>query len=316
MTAAYPERVIEARATIATALDAATARLAAAGIEQPRFEARVLLAAALETSSTTILAYPERVLSSVEARRLADFLFRRAGREPMARLLGRREFWSLDFKLSPETLVPRPDSETLIEAAIAELPDRAAPLRVLDFGTGTGCLLLAFLREFPAASGVGVDVAPGAAETARENAAALGLADRAGFLAGCWGDAIFGRFDVILANPPYIESGAIAGLAPEVARYEPRRALDGGADGLSFYRLLAPETARLLSETGIALFEIGSGQVASVTAIMEEADLKTYKVCSDLAGIGRCILVRKRAGRRLTRGETTKKTIGKRDFPV
>ncbi|MBV8653561.1 MAG: HemK family protein methyltransferase, partial [Alphaproteobacteria bacterium] len=193
--------------TVAIALAAATRRLAASGLAQPRFEARVLLSAALEADGAAILGYPERVLTPGQADRLADFVRRRAAREPSARLIGRREFWSLDFRLSPDTLVPRPDSETLIEAALAAIANRAAPLRILDFGTGTGCLLLALLSELPAASGIGVDIAPGAVETARENAAALGLAGRASFFVGSWADAILQGFDVILANPPYIESG-------------------------------------------------------------------------------------------------------------
>jgi release factor glutamine methyltransferase len=281
--------------TVAIALAGATERLAACGLEQPRFEARVLLAAALEADSGAILGYPERVLTPRQTDRLADLVRRRAAREPSARLLGRREFWSLDFKLSPDTLVPRPDSETLIEAALAAIASRAAPLRILDFGTGTGCLLLALLSELPAASGIGVDIAPGAVGTARENAAALGLAGRASFFVGSWADAILQGFDVILANPPYIESGAIGGLAPEVALHEPRRALDGGPDGLDFYRVLAPETARLLNETGIALFEIGAGQVLEISEVMRDAGLGVDKVCHDLAGVERCILVRKRA---------------------
>jgi release factor glutamine methyltransferase len=294
MIAAPLERPAEAAVTVAIALADAVARLAAAGIGGSRFEARVLLAAVLETDSAAILGYPERALTAIEAARLAELVGRRAAREPAARLLGRREFWSLDFRLSPDTLVPRPDSETLIEAALAALPDRAAPLRILDLGTGTGCLLLALLSELPAAFGIGVDIAPGAAETARDNAEALGLAGRARFFVGSWAEAISKPFDVILANPPYIKSGAIAGLAPEVVFHEPRRALDGGTDGLSFYRVLAPETARLLSETGIALFEIGAGQAADVAEVMQGAGLDVDKVCRDLSGIERCIQVRKR----------------------
>jgi release factor glutamine methyltransferase len=308
-----------ATATVATVLAAATARLAEAGLEQPRFEARVLLAAALATDAAAILFYPERALDPIEAERFADLVRRRAAREPTARLLGRREFWSLEFKLSPETLVPRPDSETLIEAALGAIGNRKAPLRLLDLGTGTGCLLLALLSELPAASGVGVDIAPGAVETARDNAAALGLAGRASFFVGSWADAIVQGFDVILANPPYIGSGAIAGLAAEVALHEPRRALDGGADGLDFYRALAPEAARLLNEAGIALFEIGAGQALEIAELMKEAGLDIDKVCHDLAGVERCIMARKRAEALTMRrepGMTTKKTIGKRDFPV
>lgn len=294
MSVALIEERTGAADTIATALREAASRLAAAGIDEPRREARVLLAAALQADSTAILGYPERELAADEAARIADLVGRRVAREPAARLLGRREFWSLDFKLSPETLVPRPDSETLVEAALAAIPDRTAPLRLLDFGTGTGCLLLALLSELPAATGIGVDIAAGAAAAACENAAALGLGDRAAFFVGKWGDAISsGGFDVIIANPPYIRSDAIAGLAPEVARHEPRRALDGGADGLVEYRLLAPDIRRLLSTAGVALLEVGAGQAGSVATTAKRAGLEVHDIRRDLSGVERCLLLRK-----------------------
>ncbi len=236
----------EAAPTVAAMLGEAAARLAASGIDQPRQEARLLLAASIEADAATILSYPDRLLVEAERRRFDALVARRAAHEPAARLIGRREFWSLDFALAPETLVPRPDSETLVEAALVNIHDRGAPLRILDLGTGTGCLLLALLSELPAATGIGVDIAPNAAQTAQRNAMALGLAGRAGFFVGSWAEAIAGRFDVILTNPPYVSSTAIAALAPEVACYEPRRALDGGPDGLDAYRVLAPEMARLL----------------------------------------------------------------------
>ena len=172
---------------------------------------------------------------------------RRAAREPLALIVGRREFWSLDFAVSPAALVPRPDSETLIEAAVATFVGRTPPCRVLDLGTGTGCLLLAALSEFPAAFGVGVDCSFAAASLAACNAAMLGLADRAAIVCADWTDALGGCFDLILCNPPYIAASHLDGLMPEVACHEPRTALDGGADGYSAYRRLIPGLPRLLA---------------------------------------------------------------------
>ena len=279
------------RVTIGDVVGPAAQRLAAAGVPEARREARLLVALALGVEPAVVLGYPERPLYEAAARRLAALVTRRAGREPFSRLAGRRQFWSLDLEISPDTLDPRPDSETLIEAALALLPDRMAPLRILDFGTGSGCLLLALLSELPKASGVGIDILPGAAATARRNAAALGLAGRAFFVAASWGETISGQADVILANPPYISSTEIETLAPEVARFEPRCALDGGGDGLAAYRELAVATRRLLAPQGIALFEVGAGQAAAVTALLAEAGLALRTVKCDLSGITRCIVV-------------------------
>ncbi len=281
----------EAAPTVAAMLGEAAARLAASGIDQPRQEARLLLAASIEADAATILSYPDRLLVEAERRRFDALVARRAAHEPAARLIGRREFWSLDFALAPETLVPRPDSETLVEAALVNIHDRGAPLRILDLGTGTGCLLLALLSELPAATGIGVDIAPNAAQTAQRNAMALGLAGRAGFFVGSWAEAIAGRFDVILTNPPYVSSTAIAALAPEVACYEPRRALDGGPDGLDAYRVLAPEMARLLGNGGFVACELGVGQAGSVTAIMRQVGLAIAEIHRDLAGIDRGLIL-------------------------
>ena len=268
-----------------------TPRLAAAGIAQARREARLLVALAARVEPAAVLGWPERRLDAAAETRLAELAGRRAAREPYARLAGRRQFWSLDFALSPDTLDPRPDSETVIEAALARLPDRRAALRLLDLGTGSGCLLLALLSELDHAFGIGIDLLPGAAETARRNAASLGLADRAVFAVGHWGQALAGTVDVILANPPYICSELIDSLAPEVARHEPRAALDGGGDGLDAYRALAGETKRLLKRDGIALFELGAGQGAVVAALMTEAGLAPEGTRRDLAGIERVLIV-------------------------
>jgi release factor glutamine methyltransferase len=286
-------REAAADATVASSLAEAAELLAAAGIEESRREARLLLAAALAIDIAVVLSHPERVLGRSERARFAELLARRAAREPTARVLGRREFWSLDFALAPETLVPRPDSETLVEAVLTNIGDRSAALRLLDLGTGTGCLLLALLSELPASTGIGIDLVPNAAAMARRNAAALGLAGRGRFIAGSWGTAITGRFDVIVANPPYIASEAIAALAPEVAQYDPRLALDGGTDGLDSYRALAPDVVRLLGESGVAVVELGADQARSVAAIMWQAGLVIEKICRDIAGIERCLVLRR-----------------------
>jgi release factor glutamine methyltransferase len=216
---------------------------------------------------------------------------RRAAGEPYSRLRGRRQFWSLDFALTPDTLDPRADSETLIEAALAHLPDRTAALKLVDFGTGCGCLLLALLSELPNASGIGVDILPGAAATARLNAAALGLGHRASFIVGRWGEAISGDVDVILANPPYIPSGDIDGLAPEVAKHEPHAALDGGDDGLAAFRELAGDLGRLLRSGGIASVEVGQGQASKVALVMADAGLSVRAIGRDLSGIERVLVL-------------------------
>lgn len=275
--------------TIGAILAETATRLAAAGIDEARREARLLVALALDADPSVVLGYPERSLGERTRWRLDHLVLRRARREPISRLRGRREFWSLDFALSPETLDPRPDSETLIETALDLRDDRDAPLRIVDFGTGSGCLLLALLSELPRASGLGVDIAPGAVDTARRNAAALGLADRARFIVGSWDAAVAGVADVILANPPYIPTQQIAALAPEVARFEPAAALDGGLDGLAAYRALMRGAARLLAPDGVALFEVGEGQAAAVAGLARAAGLSVRTVRRDLAGIERCV---------------------------
>lgn len=282
---------VQASLTAGEAVGAAASRLADAGIAEARREARLLVALALGVEPGVVLGYPERPLDATAQARLAALTARRAAREPYSRLAGRRQFWSLDLAISPDTLDPRPDSETLVEAALASLPDRAARLRIIDFGTGSGCLLLALLSELPNAVGVGIDILPGAAKAARRNAAALGLADRALFVAGDWGETISGRADVIVANPPYIPGAEIEALAPEVARYEPRQALDGGTDGLAAYRELAPATRRLLASDGIAFFEVGAGQQEAVARLLGDSGLALQSVKCDLSGVARCVVV-------------------------
>jgi release factor glutamine methyltransferase len=279
--------------TIGAILAEIAVALAASGCDEPRRRARWVIAAALRMSAAEVFARPERVLSAAEQARIAAIRDRLTAREPLGRVLGHREFWGFDFALSPDTLEPRPESETIIEAVLARLCDRRAPYRFLDLGAGTGCLLLALLSEYPEASGVGIDLAPGAAVTARLNAAGLGLHRRAVFVAGDWGRALAGGFDAVVANPPYIASPAIAGLMPEVREHDPRLALDGGEDGLAAYRAIAADLSRLLAPGGLFAGEIGKGQEAAVAAIVAAGGLAVETTLPDLGGIPRCLVARR-----------------------
>jgi release factor glutamine methyltransferase len=280
-----------ATSTVGSAIAKVAVQLGGAGILDARREARMLVAMALDWDAARVLSFPEAELTSEASQRLEALLARRRAREPISRILGHREFWSLRFELSPETLDPRPDSETLIEAALAAIEDRGRAYRILDFGTGTGCLLLALLRELPNGIGTGVDLSEGALATARRNATALGLGQRACFVRGNWGDGLAGQWDVILANPPYIASDDIERLAPEVARFEPRSALDGGVDGLAAYRALAPAIGPLLAPAGIAVIEVGAGQAQAVTEITGESGLALRTIRHDLSGVDRCLVL-------------------------
>ncbi len=277
---------------VQAALRDGAARLRAACIDNPRLEARLLLAHALGTTPETLLRDPP---ASLDPARYAALLARRASREPLALITGRREFWSLDLAVSPATLIPRPDSETLIEAALAAMPDRTRVRRILDLGTGTGCLLLAALTEFPAAFGVGTDRSAAAMSLTRHNAAMLGMADRAAFVCADWTAALAGRFDLILCNPPYIPTAELAGLMPEVAHHEPVAALDGGPDGCNAYRRILPELPRLLAPGGVAVVELGAGQDTQVAALACGTGLAPT-LRADLAGIPRALLLRPATG--------------------
>ena len=281
--------MVEATATIGSALQHTRTALQAAGIESAALDARLLVAAALETRIETVTAWPERAVPAEAAARLARLLRRRTAREPMAYILGRREFWSLDFTVTPATLTPRPDSETLIEAVLDSLTDRQAPLRLVDFGTGTGCLLLALLSELPGAGGIGIDRDPATLEVARMNAERLGLAGRVSFAQGDWGQGSASVFDIVISNPPYIPTSDIAALAPEL-RYEPLLALDGGPDGLDAYRALVPDAARLLKPWGLVALEVGAGQAPAVESLLRAAGFASIETRADLAGIGRCVM--------------------------
>jgi release factor glutamine methyltransferase len=281
--------------TAAALMSDAAVRLRAADVPDPRRDARLLLAAAAQISTEKIFARPESAVAPEAVVKFQEYVARRTAREPVSRILGRREFWSLDFALSPATLDPRPDSECLIEAAIEFAGDLHSQgnrrgLRLLDLGTGSGCLLLAALASLPKASGVGVDISRRALDTASANAAALGLASRAQFLCSNWTKGVTGQFDIVLTNPPYIARADIDGLAPEVSDYEPKAALDGGEDGLDAYRRLAPMIFSCLEPGGIALIEVGEGQADAVKSLLKSAEFGHIASKSDLSGIERCII--------------------------
>ncbi len=277
-------------AMLADVLVQATTRLASAGIETPAREARLLLAHALGTTADGLRLLARN--AAVRAPGLAELLRRRADeREPLAFLLGTRGFWTLDLAVSPATLIPRADTETLIEAALAARPDRLSARRILDLGTGTGAILLAALTEYTVAEGVGIDRVAAAARLARVNAASAGLGGRASFVCGDWAASVDGRFDLVFSNPPYIRSAAIAALMPEVARHEPRLALDGGADGLAAYRAIMGGLAALLAPGGVAILEIGAGQADAVRRLGTAAGLDCSTVRADLGGTPRAVVL-------------------------
>lgn len=266
-------------------------RLVNARIETAKLDARLLVQSAFGKTREDMLINPfERAREPWLAQARAMVRRRERG-EPVSRILGRREFWSLEFLISPATLDPRPDTEAVVEAALAQIEDRRAPLRVLDLGVGSGCLLLALLSELPAAAGVGMDIEAGAASTARRNAERLGLWERAVFCVGNWADTLDARFDLVVANPPYIPSGDIRWLPVEVRGFDPYMSLDGGHDGLGAYRAIAQQLPRLLTPTGTAHLELGAGQAEDIAEIMREAGLKVVAVRHDLAGIERCMSV-------------------------
>jgi len=236
-----------------------------------------------------LISGSEIVLGEGQADRFEALVARRLNREPVSRIVGYREFWSMSFRLAPSVLDPRPDSETLVAAILDAVPDRNSPLRVLDLGTGSGCLVLALLSDLPAAQGVGVDIDPAALDVARDNARSLGLSERVKFVHGDWGAGLRPGFDVIVSNPPYIAAGDIAGLDPEVSRWDPRLALNGGDDGLDCIRALAPRIVELLAPSGMAVIEIGAGQEQSVGSVLADAGLTVRKNLRDIGGLVRCV---------------------------
>ena len=267
-------------------LDEATRLLAEAGIENPRAEARLFLAHVLDVSrDQTLTAIP----TPRQAMEFETLVRRRAVREPFAYITGRKEFWSLDFQVGPGVLVPRPDTETLIEEALRIAPDRNAPLRIADLGAGSGAILIAALKEFPNARGIGFESSREAFGYAQANAARL-IGERAEIRFADWNEAE-GPFDLVFSNPPYIPSADIESLEPDVSQFEPRPALDGGLDGLAAYGALARLLPRLLSPGGHALLEIGLGQAQPMGTLFQ--GLEILRFAPDLSGIPRCVILRK-----------------------
>jgi release factor glutamine methyltransferase len=267
------------------------------GIADSQREAGTLICAVLGVDRAVIMAHPEMTIHPYAAT-LAEASQRRANREPLSRIVSRREFYGREFQITPDTLDPRPETETLVEAVIALLDRGPTPInnpRILDLGTGSGCLLITLLAELAHASGIGVDLLPGALEVAMSNAMRLGVSDRARFICGDWCEALSGTFDIVVSNPPYIGRYAIGDLDPEVSRFDPHAALDGGVDGLDFYRRLGSDSGRLLPD-GWLVVEVGVRQAEAVERILTETLPSTRKPAyarrwSDLSGVERVVAI-------------------------
>ncbi len=278
--------------SIAATRRALAEQFRAAGIDSAETDARLLMAHALRLDRAELIANGERPLTDDETKAIEALAERRRRREPVARIFGSKEFWNLNLQVSPAVLLPRPETETVIEAAldlVAQLGLRAQRLRILDIGTGSGALLLALLGELPNAAGVGTDISAAALAVARANAERCGLIGRAAFLACDMAAGVQGPFDLIVANPPYVARGEIATLAPEVRDYDPALALDGGADGLDGYRAIAAGVPALLAPDGRLIVELGAGQEAPVRALFSNAGLAVGAAREDLAGIPRAL---------------------------
>ena len=276
---------------------AETARLMAqafrmAGVEEAEIDARALLGHALRLDRAQLIAQPERILEAREIDAVSALAARRLKREPVARIFGRKEFWDQILELSPAVLVPRPETETVVEealAAVARDGTKMEKLRILDIGTGSGALLLALLGELPNAIGLGTDTSAAALAVARGNAERNGLAARCTFVACDIAKGVEGPFDLIVSNPPYIPHGEIARLAPEVRDYDPVLALDGGKDGLDAYRAIAVQVPRLLTPGGLLIVELGDGQQEAVRALFTKTGLAVGPARKDLAAIPRAL---------------------------
>ncbi len=265
------------------------------GLDTPELDARILIGHALSLDHAALASNTTRLLNAEEAQAISALAARRLAHEPVARITGSKEFWGLEFRLSPATLVPRPETETVVETALAAIDangPRTRALRIADLGTGSGALLLALLSELPNASGVGTDVSLAALETARENAARLGFATRADFLACDFAAGLKAQFDLVVSNPPYITSRDIGGLAPEVREHDPLLALDGGHDGLAAYRAIAADARRILVPGGMVVVELGAGQAAAVTAVLFDGGIEAGSPVNDLSGHARALLGR------------------------
>ncbi len=277
--------------TVGSVLRQTIRQFADAGIETAQLDARLLVADVLGVESGQLIWHDNQEMASSVMGRLASHAKKRLCNEPVSHIIGRREFWKDVFIVSTDTLVPRPDSETLVSAVLELAGPADGPLTILDLGTGSGCLILSLLREFPEALGVGVDISPAAIDVARRNGQHLGLADRAEFVVSDWFSKVKGTFDIVIANPPYIVDKHIDELDPDVRDFEPRIALAGGPDGLNSYRSIARPLREVLKRHGIAAVEVGADQAAAVCEIFEEAGFCIGDVKQDLAKRDRCVLL-------------------------
>lgn len=285
-TSAPPLTRAQAIATVADCLEGA-------GIGEAQDDARALLRAAAGLTRLELALAPRAPLSQEEARALSRYAARRAAREPVSRIIGERGFWTLDLAVAPDVLDPRPDTETLVETAlrlVAEIRD--APLSILDLGAGSGAIVCALLSELPAARAVAVDLSTQACAATAANLARCGLAGRASVVQGRWAEALQARFDLVVSNPPYVRTGDIEGLEPEVRLHDPALALDGGADGLDRYREIIGDLPRLLAEDAVVLFEVGFDQAASVAALLGAQDFNIARVTRDAGGHERVVAAR------------------------
>jgi release factor glutamine methyltransferase len=266
------------------------------GVENPGREARVSFCAASGVSPAALIVDPHEPLGPA-ASRVQEFAIRRAASEPLSRILGKREFWGLSLAITPHVLDPRPETETIVEAALSIFSDRRhEALRILDLGVGSGALLCALLTEFGAGHGIGVDLSADAADVARGNLKECGLSSRSDIRVGDWMKGLDGPFDLIVSNPPYIATGDLPGLPREVRDFDPQLALDGGSDGLAAYRRILPESSRLLAPRGWLLAELGATQAADVTAIAGQCGFSDVTFYQDLAGFDRVLAVGLRVG--------------------
>jgi len=281
--------------TVGKACRNIASQLREAGIETPELDARLLVCHCCGLTHEELAARPERSLGAAEARELARLVRRRLDREPVSRIVGKREFHGLDFTLGPTTLDPRSDTETLVDAVIelARAGAHKSGLRILDIGTGSGCILVSLLRALPDAQGTGTDICATALAVARNNAAAHGIAPRAAFMHTRWAKGVDGGFDFVVSNPPYIPSSGIGALQPEVSRYDPHAALDGGPDGLDAFRELASSVPPLLRPGGWLIVEVGAGQHDAVLAMFTSGQagsiFEEFRVWKDLSGTVRCV---------------------------
>ncbi len=299
--------------SIREAFVAAVAALRAAGAETPELDARLLVCHAAGLTHEAFVARAGEALPPETAARVRAVVARRAAGEPVSRITGTREFYGRSFAIDENVLDPRPETEILIEAALDRIDrgaGRTAPLRIVDLGTGSGCILITLLAELPNARGLGTDISADALRAAEANAARLGVAERASFVLSDWLEAVSGQFDLIACNPPYIASGEIDGLAPEVARHDPRGALDGGEDGLDAYRRIGNGAAAVLAPGGCILLEIGAAQAEAVAGLLGESGLLGGKIGlrRDLAGRPRVVVAGCEGG--VDRPEPGKKELG------